>query len=660
MDNEKRLALCFALSMLVILLFSWQNVKNAPKRPPAAPSSGTQTPVSGITPDNETIPSAKTPESRQEQTVKTDRDQDTAQPISGWNWLPRKHIEEDRGQVVVESERYRVTFSKTGAYPISWKLLDYPELYKPRRYLKLRSERGTLTQRQQANLELEFYENNQDGNAHPVDAIDPVFPAGRAGLTVSWGFYNSDETIPYECDADNIPIVDTDGTDVRFTYEHEGITLEKIYRFYPDQYHLDFEIRVVNQTGQNLTFNRAGLRDGFYDVKWLGGFGFPSLRRDAQNNSHVYLGGKINTRLNAVSALPGVIEEHFVNKTILPEFDETGTQKRFGNYSSPTFMQTGEPVGWVGVGQKYFLAAIIPQSLTKTALEGLSNPGGDAESVMKPLAGVRMNVDPIIDGGVHSDRYKLYIGPMNEPDLVKVEAGLDDARQIFLRSVVGPISRFMLRFLQGLYSIFPNYGVGIILLTLLVKILMFPMYHKQMASMKKMQALQPQIAALKEKHKNDAQKQQKEQMELFRKHKVNPLGGCLPMLAMLPIFIALYATFGIAVELRGAPFFAWIQDLSAPDGAFYIPIGSYVFTVNILPLAYMVLMLWSTSQQKMEGPNAAMMKLMPVFFVFLFWTIASGVILYFVISIFLDTMQRLMMDKFKKDDPLAPAVKKKP
>jgi len=265
-----------------------------------------------------------------------------------------------------------------------------------------------------------------------------------------------------------------------------------------------------------------------------------------------------------------------------------------------------------------------------------------------------MEVGSLGPGNSRTDKFILYVGPINEDDLAKAGEGLQDARQIFLRSIIGPIANLMLRLLQGMYNIVPNYGLAIIVLTLLMKVLMFPLYQKQIQTTKKMQALQPQITALKEKYKNDQQKLQKEQMELFRKHKVNPLSGCLTILTTIPVFIALYATFAMAVELRGAPFIGWIQDLSAPDGAFFIPLGSYIIPINILPLAYAILMLWSTSQQSMEGPNATAMKIVPLIFVFFFWSIASGVILYFVVSIFIDVMQRIIMDKLKGDG-LAPA-----
>jgi len=249
------------------------------------------------------------------------------------------------------------------------------------------------------------------------------------------------------------------------------------------------------------------------------------------------------------------------------------------------------------------------------------------------------------------DQFTLYVGPMDETNLAKAEAGLEDAHQIFLKRFIGPIAQLMLNLLQGFYQIVPNYGVAIILLTLVVKLLTLPLYHKQMASMKKMQALQPQINALREQYKDDPQKLQKEQMELFRKHKVNPLAGCLPFIIILPIFIALYATFNLAVELRGAPFLGWINDLSSPDRAFYIPIGTWILPINILPVAYSVMMFINMSQNKMEGPNAAAMRIMPFIFIFFFWSIASGVILYFVVNILIDVIQRRIMDKFQKDEP---------
>ncbi|MDX9752593.1 MAG: membrane protein insertase YidC, partial [bacterium] len=259
----------------------------------------------------------------------------------------------------------------------------------------------------------------------------------------------------------------------------------------------------------------------------------------------------------------------------------------------------------------------------------------------------------------YTDQFKLYVGPIDEDYLVKAQEGLEDVRQIALRSFIAPIDNLMLKLLKGFHFLVPNYGIAIILLTLLVKVLMFPLYHKQMESMRKMQALQPHINALKEQYKDDAQKLQKEQMELFKKHKVNPLAGCLTMLPMLPIFIALYATFGMSVELRGEPFLWWITDLSAPDSAFYLPIGSSIITINILPIAYAILMIWSTSLQKMEGPNATMMKVLPLIFVFIFWNIASGVILYFVVNIFIDLVQRIITEKLYPSEPIPVSGPKK-
>ena len=270
-------------------------------------------------------------------------------------------------------------------------------------------------------------------------------------------------------------------------------------------------------------------------------------------------------------------------------------------------------------------------------------------------------MDPLLPvGASHVDRFTLYVGPKDVKDLAMADSTLEDARQYFMfNSFTGPIAAWMLWLLQAFYSLVPNYGVCIILLTLLIKLMMFPVMQKQMHSMRKMQALQPHINQLKEQYKDEPQKLQKEQMDLFRKHKVNPLGGCLPILITIPIFVALYSTFSLSVELRGAPFFGWITDLSQPDAAFYVPLASYIIDINILPIAYTLLMFISMSMQKMEGPNAAAMKIMPFVFVFIFWQIASGVILYFVISMLIDVIQRIIIEKTHNEELLPPPQKEK-
>ncbi|RJP29352.1 MAG: membrane protein insertase YidC [Candidatus Omnitrophota bacterium] len=629
METEKRLALCFALSMLIIILFSWYNNKMNPQptRPRvSSPVVSRSTPTPSDTP--EVIAEQKSPSEKPKPSLRSSE--------SAWGWLAASDEESDPETVIVESDLYRVQFAKKGAVPISWKLLKYNELFEDPRYLRMARKAGSPAEQQISGLELEFYEDKMQNGARPVNAIDPTFANGKAGLILKWGKEFSDPSIPYQSDADHF-VVDSP-KEIVFLFENGGMRLEKVFRFYPDQYYVDLQIRITNGTNETVSF--AG--ENYYDVAWFGGFGFPSLRTDAMNNVFTEVGG--STGILPTDGLWNEIRKNQFNW--LPD------------YHVPALSMTEKTVNWVGVGQKYFLSAIVPVMETNFAFKGISSPGDGADSVQKPLVGVRMPVNQILAGATHLDRFKLYVGPLEDEPLTNAHPALTNAQQIFLRSFVGPITRLMLRLLQGLYTIVPNYGVAIILITLIVKLFMLPLYQKQMGSMKKMQALQPQINALKEKFKDEPQKMQKEQMELFRKHKVNPLGGCLTMLPTIPIFIALYATFGMALELRGAPFFGWIHDLSAPDQAFYIPIGNYIFTINILPIAYAVLMLISTSQQKIEGPNATMMKVFPLIFVFFFWRIASGVILYFVISIFIDLIQRMVMDKFQTEAPVVVSKKK--
>jgi len=629
MNNEARLIVCFALSIVVIFGFSWYNSKKYPQ-PKIRPTSVTTATATQPESAQTTTPTPTT----QAQSATPDPVPAKPEVLGGWNWLPATVPDSEVGKtLVVKSELYEVVFSRVGGVPVSWKLKQYDMLFSDPRYLKLRVEKGSEVEKKVALLELDLLEKyRREGGAHPVDAIDSMLPFGDAGLVIKWGERITDRTVPYRCEDDEVTV--SEETTIQFVYENKGIQLKKVFTFRPDTYDVDFRIQINNQSGTDLYFGE----EDYFDVLWLGGLGYPSLRDDAANNVHIQLDGSITT--TPAASLSTEISR---SPTLLRDFQD------------PTLSILDSNVGWVGVAQMYFLAAIIPNSNTKIALKGLSK---NSSAVPHPHVGVRRELEPIRKGFSFDDRYKIYVGPMDEDYLAQVGKGLEDVRQIFLRSFVGPIANLMLKLLKGFHAVIPNYGVSIILLTLLIKILMFPLYHKQMDSMRKMQALQPHINALKEKYKDEPQKMQREQMDLFRKHKVNPLAGCLTMLPTIPIFIALYATFGMSVELRGEPFLWWIQDLSAPDSAFHIPFGAYIFTVNILPLAYTILMYLNMSRQKMEGPNAAMMKILPFVFIFIFWGMASGVILYFVINIFIDLIQRIVTDRMNPVEPIPVGGKK--
>ncbi|MEF9426342.1 MAG: membrane protein insertase YidC [Candidatus Mariimomonas ferrooxydans] len=231
--------------------------------------------------------------------------------------------------------------------------------------------------------------------------------------------------------------------------------------------------------------------------------------------------------------------------------------------------------------------------------------------------------------------FLLYAGPKKYDILKTLGIGLEHIVDFGFFSI---ISKPLFWVLMLFYNIIGNYGWAIILLTIVVRIPFIPLVHKGHKSMKKLQAVQPHMAAIKEKYKKDPQKLQKETMALYKKHKVNPMGGCLPMLIQLPVFFALYKILLIAIELRGAPFILWITDLSEKDPYYIFPI--------VMGLSMVI-------QQKMtpsgmDPRQAKMMMLMPIFFTFLFLSFPSGLVIYWLTSNLLSITQQYFDNKRAK------------
>ena len=189
-----------------------------------------------------------------------------------------------------------------------------------------------------------------------------------------------------------------------------------------------------------------------------------------------------------------------------------------------------------------------------------------------------------------------------------------------------------------------NYGIDIILLTILIKILFYPLTQKSMASMKKMQDLQPIIVKLKEKYKGDAARLNQETMGLYKTYKINPLSGCLPMLLQIPVFIALYKGLLVTIELRHSPFFLWINDLSAPEHLWDIAVAGYTIPIRLLPLLMGVSMFFQQKLTPAAGdPNQQkIMMFMPVIFTFMFWGFPTGLVIYWLANNVLSIGQQLI------------------
>lgn len=287
-------------------------------------------------------------------------------------------------------------------------------------------------------------------------------------------------------------------------------------------------------------------------------------------------------------------------------------------------------LSWLALKGKYFSIVMAPAAGTAQEALFYRTSRGEIRSALV------MAPQEIPAGGEVRQNVIVYIGPNNSEILGAAHRGME---KLVAGGIMAAIGQILLSILNGIHSVVRNYGLAIILLTLLVNLCLFPLTAKSMKSMKGLQQLQPKIQKLKETHKNSPEKMNQETLKLYREHKVNPLGGCLPMVLQMPVFIALYQTLVRSVELRGADFL-WIRDLSAPDSFWRLPwgipfIGSHV---NLLPLLMIAAMVWqqklsakkTTATLSPNDPQKMMATIMPVMFGVLFYHLPAGLVLYWL------------------------------
>ncbi len=300
-------------------------------------------------------------------------------------------------------------------------------------------------------------------------------------------------------------------------------------------------------------------------------------------------------------------------------------------------------IWWTALSTKYFLNALIPVEpaskvvARKNKLNLLQNCVETIIPTVKPNQSFTFNID-------------CYLGPKEVGRLAKQKVNLEALADF---GFFGNLFRIVY-ILKFLHKISGNYGVAIILLTILMSIVLFPLTMKSHKSMRAMQELQPQISALKNKHKDNAQKVNKETMALYKKNKVNPLGGCFPMMLQMPLFFALFTTLRNAIELKGTCFIpGWIPDLSLPDTVFYL--GALinkpgVYPLNILPILMSIttILQQKFTAQSADPRQAKMMFFMPLFMLFIFYNFPSGLVLYWLTNNILSIAQQAWIRKKHK------------
>ena len=431
----------------------------------------------------------------------------------------------------------------------------------------------------------------------PPDISDGTLRLGFASNSLG---ALDDAVFSGEVDGDSVDIIHK-SKEISFVWTSpQGVTIEKKFSFSPDTYMIDLSVTLKN-------FSGAPLRDSLV----------LSLAKpaEAKESRYGFTGPSalINNKLTQVKT-----------KKIKDKNTYTGTVK------------------WVAVQNRYFMSAIIPD-----------DPGDGSMHLYlddKILQNSYVRPETMIDSGTqHVFKYKLFFGPKSMKVLKGLDYDLVKAVHFGMFDIIAKPCVWIMNFIYDHFI--PNYGVAIIMLTLFTKIILWPLGNKSYKSMAEMKKIQPLMAEIREKYKDDKKRMNEEVMGLYKTYKVNPMGGCLPMLAQIPIFFALYRMLYEAIELRHAPFFWWINDLSAPDRLFRFDISiPFMQPPYGIPVLTIIMGASMFLQQKMSPPmgdatQAKMMMLMPLVFTVMFINFSSGLVLYWLVNNIISMAQQYYIQK---------------
>ena len=458
--------------------------------------------------------------------------------------------------------------------------------------------------------------NYSIGNAYNISFISAE---GKAVNTGSLDFKTTNLSRYYLTDQDTLSI--------KFRMElDQNRAIEKEYLFKAGTYLIKSDIEFIGFRGL--------ITDNTYDIAWESGIRFVernSVNEAGFSSADIYYGDE-----KVVIDAPGDGEK------ISRDFNGR--------------------VDWLAVRNKYFAAIMIPSDPTLIEgayIEGQSFPTKDLG--LKEVYNVRLVV-PFKGSDVERRTIGLYIGPVDYDLLKEINLNLtalvDFGTFFGLEFIVRPIAEYLLLPLLNFLNLFiPNYGFVIIVFSLIIKIVVYPLTRKSFQSMKKMQLLQPKITELKEKLKDDPQKMNKETMKLYQTYGVNPAGGCLPILLQMPIFIALWGLFQAATELRQQPFIFWINDLSAPDVIYDLGFKLPLFGIQEISGLALLMGITTFFQQKMtikDPKQQALVYMMPIMLTILFMTFPSGLNLYYFMFNVFSIAQQYYINQKKDDVELVP------
>jgi YidC/Oxa1 family membrane protein insertase len=412
--------------------------------------------------------------------------------------------------------------------------------------------------------------------------------------------------------------------EIEYELQIANSLIRKKYRFYGDAYHFDVFIQFEN--AKELLMNDR------YILGWKNGM---PATESYEEDDNIY---------NQVNFYMG--EE-------LGSFDHTDEGL------SKTERHSGT-ADWISNRTKYFLTAISPISAKVDEGIYFSGRGEKHNAYIKKYYDFGYNVS--YSDNSQGDQHRVYIGPLDHQELGKYDNDLDQLimNNGWYESLFRFFSLIILRVLEFMHRFIPNYGVVIIIFSVLIKLLLYPLTKKSYSSMKEMQVVQPLMTEIREKYKKDPQRMNKEMMKLYKEHGVNPMGGCLPMLLQMPLLMALFIVFRSTIQLRGASFIpGWIDDLSRAESLLTLPfsIPFYGNEFNLLPLLMAVTMIYSSKMTMQDPKQKAMVYMMPIMMLFFFNRFPSGLNLYYTLFNLLTIIQQKFINKGKSAEPQTVAVK---
>jgi YidC/Oxa1 family membrane protein insertase len=397
--------------------------------------------------------------------------------------------------------------------------------------------------------------------------------------------------------------VDSPAKDLIFSRTRsDGIVIEQTFRFYPDSYPIEVRITLSNKSQYQMGGNiRTSIKN------------LPPQDKASYYSFH---GAALFLNDELEEIKPKKMEEE---KRLVGKID------------------------WMAYENGYFISAVLPKEKNQGNFIGRLLPSGAIDATyIEPAITIRP-LETIVS------QFMLYMGPKDVNILKQAGGNLDRAINFGFVDIIARPLHYTLRLFNKYVH---NYGVSIIILTILIKILFWPLTHKSFKSMKEMQKIQPLMAKIREKYKNNKEQMQRELMGLYKTYKINPMGGCLPIVIQLPVFFALFRILGNSIELRHAPFMLWITDLSAPDRLFNFDISYIPFMAKPYGIPVLTLLMGASMflQQKMtptpgDPAQAKVMMLLPIIFTVMFVNFPSGLVLYWLINNLLSIGQQYRIKK---------------